>query len=300
MTQLCTDTEELASSVRAFARGTPAQQRLALGTVPRYFVHLREGESNKFGLSKFCAFANVPLGDYRSKDIYNERSGGFTQNYIRKITGKDWIPLQEAPETSQHEFRLWWETLPNHEAFSTAKFHLLEIHSDDIEKGLPSGGSNIRKMRAISPEQFAKRLLAQDAIGKAGEAIALRYERNRLKNLKVTNPRASVTHVAKQNIAAGYDIESKSSKGGTRFIEVKSTVASADDGFYISAGEITALRELGEKAYIYLVEIHALPNTGRVVAEIPNPAPLLDKVGVLKPQIFRACLKIPKSFRTKG
>ena len=104
-------------------------------------------------------------------------------------------------------------------------------------------------------------------------------------------------HIAEENIAAGYDIESKSVEGGTRFIEVKSTVSSVDDGFYISAGELAALRELGEEAYIYFVEIHELPHDGRVVAIVCNPALLLDEGDALKPQLFRARLAIPKACR---
>jgi hypothetical protein len=192
------------------------------------------------------------------------------------------VPLQDAPKASQRAFRLWWQTLPNHKAISEANFHLLEIDSKEIESGLPAGKGGKRIKRVVTPQQLAQKLLAQVKIGEAGEAIALEFERKRLKALKVANPNACIRHVAEENIAAGYDIESKSLEEGTRYIEVKSTVATAGDGFYISAGELAALRDLGREAYIYFVEVDRLPRGGQVVAVVCNPVPILDNAGVLE------------------
>lgn len=300
MTALCATLEDLASSVRAFANGDPEQQREALGNAPIYFVHLRDRDADKFGLSKFCAFADVPLADYREKEIYNEKNGNQTQKHIVALTGLSWTPLSSAPRQTRSAFMSWWNSLPRNGGLATAKFHVMTISSEAIDAGQPPGEGGRRKPSKMTPEQLAERLEAQAAVGAAGERIALKFERERLREARVRDPVKSATQTSLSNVSAGYDIHSDSAEGGLRCIEVKATVGSANDGFFISANELATLRDLGTRAYIYLVEVESLPSKGRVVAVIPNPARYLDEAGVLKPQHYRAPWCFPEKFRVSA
>lgn len=131
----------------------------------------------------------------------------------------------------------------------------------------------------MTPTQLAAPLAAQAAVGAAGERIALRFERERLAIAGVKYPARCVKQLSASNVAAGYDVHSESPEGGTRCIEVKATVGSADDGFYISANELAAFERFGSDAYLYLVEIQSMPSRGRVVAVVPNPARFLQGEG---------------------
>ena len=83
VTALCASVEDLAASVRAFANGTLEQQRDAVGSGPVYFVHLLDRGVSKFGISKFCAFAYVPLADYRTS-AFTTRKTATKPSYISR------------------------------------------------------------------------------------------------------------------------------------------------------------------------------------------------------------------------
>lgn len=291
MADFCRNAKDLIASVHAFAAGSLSQQRVALGANARYFVHLKEGRKHLFGLSKFCAFRGIRLSAYRGERIHDETGGTEARNHLSKLTGEPWVPLRKTSSATQKAFERWFDTLPKNEAFERSRFRLLEISSSHFEGLNQSSSNEPRRKRVITPERLAADLRKQVQVGSVGEKVAMRHEIKRLSALGVYKPRSCVEHVALRNIAEGYDIESVSEKGGVRYIEVKATMGSIENGFFISEGEISELERLGKQAYLYLVELSDLgKGRGAVVAEMSDPVRRLRASGRLHPILYRASL----------
>lgn len=123
----------------------------------------------------------------------------------------------------------------------------------------------------MTPEQLAKRLLAQAATGRAGEEIAKRSEIERLRQLGVKKPETYVQHTAEISVSRGYDIESNG-PDGQRLIEVKSSTDHFSDGFFLSRKEWKKLKQAGDSAYLYLVSVTDVQRLiGKVIRKIRNP-----------------------------
>lgn len=94
------------------------------------------------------------------------------------------------------------------------------------------------------------------ALGDAGEIFALEWERNRLKNLKVSfDILDEVIHFSKKyGDGAGYDIISrKDNNYELLYIEVKTTKSSLDTPFYMSENEKAFMDIYRDNALIYRV-----------------------------------------------
>jgi hypothetical protein len=88
-------------------------------------------------------------------------------------------------------------------------------------------------------------------IGLAGEKFALMYEQWRL--MENEELAGEIDHVASYDDRRGYDIRSFDLDGTERYVEVKTTTGQGSEPFYISAGEIKALRQDPEKYVILRV-----------------------------------------------
>lgn len=250
---------ELANSVRAFM-DAPEYWRDAVGSHPKYFVHIDADDGPLFGLSKFCAFREISLEDY-VVELRHTTGGGATQKHIRRICGKDWLPLTSAPRTIQRQFKEWFAS------FTDGKLGFDGIQIMTINKNIKPNKPSIR---AVSPEELQKRLAAQTKIGQIGEEIAMAYELTRLKSLGAVGSSIDLEHVSLRNTAAGFDIRS-SFKKATRYIEVKSST-STDGSIYVSPNEISTLQKHGESAFLYVVHVtDVVKRKGRVVQVIRNP-----------------------------
>jgi hypothetical protein len=143
----------------------------------------------------------------------------------------------------------------------------LEFDRDTwVDLNLDAGRSKLHR-KAISQEDFVRVLERRSEIGKAGEAIAFESEARRLQEV-CPAPKDFINHVALDDVGKGYDIET-TWPGHERFIEVKSSTRGSN-GFYISANERKVLKDLGTKAWIYLVEVGA-DGTGSVAKRLPDP-----------------------------
>ena len=84
----------------------------------------------------------------------------------------------------------------------------------------------------MTPEDLLSQLDRRSELGRKGEEVAVRHEKDRLRALGCTSPDDYVEHVALEDVGWGYDIRS-TWLGHERCIEVKtSSVAGAD--FYVS------------------------------------------------------------------
>lgn len=249
------------------------QWREVVGNAPKYFVHSKIKSEDKFGVSKFSAFKDITVESYLAKYRY-EIGGGTTQNHIKYITGKDWIPFQNLSVKEQNSFSNWiHDFFPNYNLKNSA-FITISNNSKEQKR---------RKSKNLSPEELEQKLEIQNKIGAIGELIAIEYEHNRLLNLGFTESEFSIEHTALESVSKGFDILSKV-KDEERCIEVKSSITNNE--FYISENEKNVLEDLEEKAFIYLVRISNFEKEeGNVIKEIQNPIPKLkDK---FKPVLYK-------------
>jgi hypothetical protein len=208
--------EDLRKSVLAFHKATDDDRRRAINNKPIYFVHVRAPGVHRFALSKFAAFARLSVASYHGKKVKGHYNGNQNKAWIAKVTGRPWTPLTAAPAATQRAFRQWFTALMGREPPTTYPVQLMELGVDHqsskktrSSKGnkatLPKKGSP-RRTRNMTPEQLARRLLAQAATGAAGELIAVRDEIQRLRRLGVPQPTKFVDHTAKVTVNKGYDI----------------------------------------------------------------------------------------------
>lgn len=118
-------------------------------------------------------------------------------------------------------------------------------------------GTSLMKVRsrATSSLRLEKILRDRDKIGLAAELEVIKYERRLLKG----SPRLLrlIKHTSRDDVGAGYDIESAVSQAGhsfeKKFIEVKATSVEGD--FFWSRNEIEAARHLAQNYYLYLLPV---------------------------------------------
>ena len=258
----------------------PEYWREAVGSSPKYFTHYLDKGRHRFGLSKYCAFRDVPIQQYVSR-LRNTTNGNVTQRHISKTVGLRWNPFAKStPEVCQ-AFSQWIHTF--FPAYRVQKASFIT---------LINGGSQAHPQRrrpsAISPHDLQKKLSRQTKVGNVGELIALKHEIHRLKQMGIPHPEECVEHVSKLNSSAGFDIWSRPSRTSVRFIEVKSST-SASDSFFITKNELDTLREHGSDAYLYFVFVRDIDESqGEVVLELPNPVEHLESHGSLEAVLFRA------------
>ena len=265
---------QLAQSVQAFM-DAPEYWRDAVGSHPKYFVHVAGRTGPLFGLSKFCAFSGISLEDYVTQ-LRHSTNGGTTQRHISKICGKSWVPLRSAPRQLQRQFLAWFSEVAEGR-IGTNQIHLLTVGT--ASKLAPT------KKRAISPEDLQRKLAHQTKIGSIGETIAMRYEQQRLIALGATPSSMDLQQVSKINAVAGFDIRS-SYKGHTRYIEVKASV-SLDGAIFISPNEINTLQKHGKSGYLYLVHVtNVKKRVGTVHRVVQNPMKAGFQTPWLSPALF--------------
>ena len=94
---------------------------------------------------------------------------------------------------------------------------------------------------------------AKDArIGRAGELLVVHYEQQALLNAGKPELAEKVRHIADlEGDGAGYDVESFTSDGNKKYIEVKTTSGGKDSDFFITANELQFAKQHGENFYLY-------------------------------------------------
>lgn len=274
MYSFVTTPAELADSVRAFM-DAPEYWRDAIGSHPKYFVHVEGSTEQLFGLSKFCAFRDISLEDYVT-GARSTTGGGITQKLISRVCGKDWTPLKSMPSETQKQFRAWFRKLTDGK-LSTDDIYLLTVDLDVKPKA--------KAKRIVSPEELQRRLAAQTKVGRIGEEIALAYEEERLISQGATKTDMDLQQVSLVNVAAGFDIRSAYKKK-IRHIEVKASTSS-DGAIYVSPNEISTLQKLGQSAYLYIVHVTNVgKREGAVIQELQNPFRDGQETVWLSPALF--------------
>jgi hypothetical protein len=253
--------------------------KVTIGNAPRYFVHIKNGETHSFGLSKFCAFKDISVEDYIAKYRYTT-NGGNTQKKIVKITNQKWISRQNINNEIRNEFDSWILSFHPNYNLENASFisinQIVQIQS--------------KKSKFVTPENLEKSLLNLKLIGEVGEEIAFDFEYNRLHKNGVLKIAKILEHVSKNNSAAGFDIRSSASNDN-RYIEVKSSVTKNSE-FFITENEYETLKQLKKEAYIYFVHVENLKEKkGKVIKVINNPIYYFETKAEMKPVVYKVKLK---------
>ncbi len=104
-TTFATTIEDIANSVIKF-NDNPKLRKAALGSSPKYFVHIKYKNQHAFGLSKFCAFNNITVENYLNEYRY-KTNGSITQKYIAKLTKQSWVSRNNISNEIQLHFDNW-------------------------------------------------------------------------------------------------------------------------------------------------------------------------------------------------
>jgi Domain of unknown function (DUF3883) len=231
---------------------------LRLGSVNQIVVLPRSSEL--FGLEYHAFFRAARLGEYianRSLIHAGTYSGGGRFSGPFK-NGKTTISAQAGENVSRGKAVILEEP--------TGVSRLREPNKRDLES-VENGQMERLRSRKITPEQFDVILRAMTRNGALGEFIAMEYERKRLVRAGRDNLARMVRWMSKEDVAAGFDIESFEIDGSQRFIEVKAT-ASAARRFVITRNEWLVAQAKGERYWIYLV---TNVNSSPQVVPLQNP-----------------------------
>ncbi|MEZ9166534.1 DUF3427 domain-containing protein [Vibrio cyclitrophicus] len=90
-------------------------------------------------------------------------------------------------------------------------------------------------------------------LGLAGEELVIAHEKQYLMSIGLSDLADKITHVAKKDDYAGYDVKSFDENGTEKFIEVKTTEKTIGTAFFISRNEVEVSRELGSQYWVYRV-----------------------------------------------
>ena len=106
----------------------------------------------------------------------------------------------------------------------------------------------------ITQEQIDKRLKEQKIIGEKAEEFTMKFEKNRLRKIKLIQESKNVNQISQDFANKGYDIESFSKKTPSLvhnlFIEVKGR-SGRNKSFFMSSNEIQTAKQLGKQYAIY-------------------------------------------------
>lgn len=147
----------------------------------------------------------------------------------------------------------------------------------------PSATAN---RRVVDEEEFRRRQERNSETGREGELAALTWERDRLAKLTppCPDPNSYAFRISSDDVGAGYDILS-TWPSEERYIEVKATVAAAPE-FFMTENERRTLAALGQRAWLYRVELGA---AATIVTAFQDPASKFD--GLMSPSTWR--VKLP-------
>jgi hypothetical protein len=107
-------------------------------------------------------------------------------------------------------------------------------------------------LRATSKRDYVAREARNSALGKAGELLALEFEKFRLCAAGHSDLAEQVQHVSMtRGDGLGYDILSFEPTGKERFVEVKTTAFAKETPFFASRNEVEFAREASDQFHLY-------------------------------------------------
>ena len=111
-----------------------------------------------------------------------------------------------------------------------------------------------RSLSKVVSRNYLEQEARNSALGSAGEAMVLRFEKERLLGLGLDRLVDKVEHVAiTVGDREGFDIRSFGEGGTERFIEVKTTNFGSRTPFYVTANELRVSKACSDRYHLYRV-----------------------------------------------
>lgn len=223
--------------------------------------NLAEGYELGHICGKFYEKGNIPDSNELIEDlrnlvgVYRELKGRLKDSSIEKtnnylivnhdlglLEGNDQDKLNDVDELDLSNIEDTIEDL--------SKSILIEVNTPQFLEGKDNEMSDFTPRKV----DFLKKAKNQKKLGFAGEAMVLKYERDRLIAAGKKKLAERVRHVSKEDgDGAGYDILSFEINGDQKYIEVKTTTGNESAPFMITAKELK-FSELNSKNY-YLYRV---------------------------------------------
>ncbi len=171
---------------------------------------------------------------------------------FEKLFNDGWLPLRTSTQLFESEYQIYFEPsflidyLRQHETLhksGLAQLPSVPVAEDMVDEldNYSTSGSNAK----LSYEQQIELALKKMQVGRIGESIALKAERERLRKLGKKRLAKKVTWVSQIQPYLGYDILSYGKKSKKEFVEVKASVSKVRR-FYFTANEMRVAESRGE------------------------------------------------------
>lgn len=203
-------------------------------------------------------------------------------------------------EPATHTVRSKWENMVRWARNDLRKAELLDGSQHGVWALSPQGlivlqdhedeaaAHRERVSQPMDPETFAKRQAEAAETGLIGETFVIAQERLRLRAAGRQDLAERIRHVARENVAAGYDILSFASDGSEIYIEVKATKTSGTS-FELTDNELRTARRLRAAYWLYQVRL-ARSSTPQLLTH-QDPASMIEAGKlVVKPTTWRVFL----------
>lgn len=240
----------------------------------------RGGSSKPSDINENGQTISEALADYfdlseaeRNIQYYDHSSKKMRSKWYNIIRYAKWA-LKKKNFLSSPSYGVW--------AITEAGIKLIqEINAKEIH--LDSNRNN-----AVSPELFQERQKQAAEIGEKGEFFVFKTEKKFLEDSCKDDLAEKVYWVAKEDVAAGYDILSFDLDGNPKYIEVKTSQFDLLE-FYLTENELNTAQKHGESYWIYkVVNINSSP---QIALKIQNPAEAIANGKLkLKPTEYRVII----------
>lgn len=190
---------------------------------------------------------------YKPRSNYQERLAAEVEKWV-----------SENPEIDRH-------ALAAAEAPAAAPEHFdfegFQVAGPTLPDGLESGvrerpqSSYGERPRVAMRRDYAAREAHNSSLGRAGEELVVKFEKQRLLQAGHARLAARVEHVSRtQGDGLGFDVLSFDEHGDERFIEVKTTTFARETPFFASAAEVRFAQRHSERFALFrLFEFRKAP-----------------------------------------
>jgi hypothetical protein len=232
---------------------------------------------------------------------YNSLTEILINNYFFKMIDPDAVKFdlhEEKYYISNNDIECKFSGIRN----LFINFNLLKYRNGYINLFIDNQYQNLieslikESRKLLSYEEFLKIQKQKELAGIEAEEFVLKYERNRLKELKLKGF-SKIKRISETDVNAGYDIlsfENEKSRGYDRLIEVKSF--SRGVNFYWSKNEIETAKQNKSNYYLYLIDRSKMEDGNYKPLIIKNPYDKVinNKEWIQEAQSWRFSLKEKK------
>lgn len=194
--------------------------------------------------------------------LFIRRNKSEDYTYLGPLIFRDWNPQTSKPVHFFWDLVNWPLPADTEKLFCnhikpalTPGFKVKALSSLQLKESLPpelNTATKKQKMKKVScAVNWEERERRNRFLGEAGEIAVLELEREFLEKEGRADLADKVTHVAKLDPSAGYDILSYTQSGQPIFIEVKTTTLGKNTPFFVSRNEVEVSKELKESYWVY-------------------------------------------------